>query len=132
MALPSDHRLAGQPEIRLAELLDEPFLALPTSAGALREHWLAVPERSGHPVRVAAEITDSEETYEAVTAGLGVCLLAAGNATIFSRGGVVMRPVSDISPSELVLAWRRDDTDPLLRAFVAACAEVTERTAAGA
>jgi DNA-binding transcriptional LysR family regulator len=62
VALPSDHRLAGQPEIRLAELLDEPFLALPTSAGALREHWLAVPERSGHPVRVAAEITDPEET----------------------------------------------------------------------
>jgi DNA-binding transcriptional LysR family regulator len=131
VAMPSDHPLAAQPEIRLAELLDEPFLALPASAGVLREHWLAVPERAGHPVRIAAEVTDTEETYEAVTSGLGLCLLAAGNATIFSRGGVTMRPVGDIGPSELVLAWRRDAAGSLLRAFVAACEEVIGRTAGG-
>lgn len=123
VALPAGHPLAAQPEVGLAELLDEPFLALPASAGPLREHWLAVPERAGHPVRVAAEISDTEETYEALTAGIGICLLAAGNATILSRGGVVMRPVSGVGPSELVLAWRRDADGPLLRAFVAACAE---------
>jgi DNA-binding transcriptional LysR family regulator len=124
VALPVEHPLAGQPEIALAELLDEPFLALPASAGPLREHWLALPERRGRPVRIAAEVTDSEGTYEAITAGLGVCLLAAGNATIFARGGVVMRPVSGIGPSELVLAWRRDAAGPLLRSFVTACADV--------
>jgi DNA-binding transcriptional LysR family regulator len=124
VALATGHPLAGQPEIRLAELLDEPFLALPASAGVLREFWLAVPDRAGHPVRIGAEITDTEETYEALTAGLGVCLLAAGNAAIFTRGGVVMRPVVDLAPSELVLAWRRDSAGPLLRTLVAACAEV--------
>ena len=124
MALPADHPLAGQPEVALAELLDEPFLALPASAGPLREHWLALPERAGARCGSRPRSPTREETYEALTAGLGVCLLAAGNATIFSRGGVVMRPVSDIGPSELVLAWRRDAAGPLLRAFVAACADV--------
>lgn len=124
VALPAGHPLADGVEVRMADLLDEPFLALPASAGPLRDFWLAVEERDGHPVRIAAEITDTEETYESITSGLGVCLLAAGNASIFERGGVVMRTVVDVGPAELVLAWRRDDANPLLGAFVAACAAV--------
>jgi hypothetical protein len=49
----------------MADLFDEPFLALPESAGAVRDHFLARDARSGHPVRVAATINDTEETYEA-------------------------------------------------------------------
>ena len=50
----------------MADLLDEPFLALPESAGPLRDYWLALDERDGRPARIAAEINDTEETYEAV------------------------------------------------------------------
>jgi DNA-binding transcriptional LysR family regulator len=75
-------------------------------------------------VRVAATINDTEETYEAVAAGIGVCLLAAGNAPIFARGDVVMPTVSDLSPSELVLAWHERHRPPLLEAFVATCQQV--------
>ena len=70
----------------MADLLDEPFLALPESAGPLRDYWLALDERDGRPARIAAEINDTEETYEAVASGIGICLLAAGNAPIFARG----------------------------------------------
>ena len=52
--------------VSIADLLDEPFLALPESAGPLRDYWLALDERDGHPPRIAAEINDTEETYEAV------------------------------------------------------------------
>ena len=82
----------------MADLLDEPFLALPASAGPLRDYWLALDERDGHPVRIAAEINDTEETYEAVASGIGICLLAAGNAPIFARGDVTMLPVADLPP----------------------------------
>ena len=53
---------------------------------------------AGIPVRIAAEINDTEETYEAVASGIGVCLLAAGNAPIFARGDVTMLPVRDLEP----------------------------------
>jgi DNA-binding transcriptional LysR family regulator len=132
VALPNDHRLAGQESVAMDELADEPFLALPESAGASRDHWLALEARGGRPVRIAAEINDTEETYEAVASGIGVCLLAAGNAPIFARGDVTMLPVRDLSPSELVLAWNERHCPPLLETFAALCREVVlEAAAAG-
>ncbi|MEU3845140.1 LysR family transcriptional regulator [Streptomyces sp. NPDC028635] len=124
VALPDTHPLAGRPEIDFAELADEPFLALPPSAGVLRDHWLALPERAGRPPRVGAEIAGTEETYEALVAGLGICLVAAGNAPLITLGGVTTRPVRGLSPSRYVLAWRRADADrPLVRAYARAARE---------
>jgi DNA-binding transcriptional LysR family regulator len=124
VALPNNHRLAARASVSMAELLDEPFLALPASAGPLRDYWLAIDERGGREVRVAAEINDTEETYEAVASGVGICLLAAGNAPIFARGDVTMIPVDDLSPSELVLAWNERHCPPMLETFAALCQEV--------
>ena len=121
VALPNGHALAGHDSVSIADLLDEPFLALPQSAGPLRDYWLALDERNGHPVRIAAEITDTEETYEDVASGIGVCLLAAGNAPIFARGGIAMLPVRDVAHAELVLAWNERHCPPLLETFASAC-----------
>ena len=129
VALPNAHPLARHESVSLADLLDEPFLALPRAAGALRDHFLAVPERDGHPVRVAAEINDTEETYEAVASGIGICLLAAGNAPIFDRGDVTMLPVHDLGPSELVLAWHERRSPPLLETFARLCEKVAREAA---
>jgi len=129
VALPAGHRLAGHAEVAMADLRDEPFLALPAANPVARAFWLASDQRGGHPVTVAAEIRDSEETYEAVATGLGVCLLAEGNIPILDRGGVATVPVRDLPPAELVLAWRRGDHGLLLDGFAALCAEVASRPA---
>ncbi|MER6204285.1 LysR family transcriptional regulator [Streptomyces sp. NPDC001073] len=128
LALADTHPLAGRPHIDFADLLDEPFLALPPSAGRLRDHWLALDERGGRPPRIGAEIASTEETYEALAAGLGVCLVATGNARLITLGGVITRPVHGISPSRYALAWRREDgARPLVRAYAEACRLATGR-----
>jgi hypothetical protein len=66
VAMSSAHRLAGREVVDIAELLDEPFLALPGSAGPLRDYWLAAEARAGTPPRIGAEITSADETYEAL------------------------------------------------------------------
>lgn len=125
VALPETHRLASRPEIDFADLLDEPFLALPAGAGPLRDYWLALEERAGRPPRIGAEIAGTEETYEALVAGLGVCLVATGNAPLITLGGVVTRPVRGLAPSRFALAWRREDARrPLVRAYAEACRRV--------
>jgi DNA-binding transcriptional LysR family regulator len=122
IALPDTHPLAARTAIDFAELVDEPFLALPPSAGPLRDHWLALDARAGRPPRIGAEIAGVEETYEALIAGLGICLVAAGNAPLITHDGVTTRPVTGVGPSRYALAWRREDEHrPLVRAYADAC-----------
>ncbi|MEV4753704.1 LysR substrate-binding domain-containing protein [Micromonospora sp. NPDC049559] len=120
VALPVGHRLAGWSVVPFAELADEPFIALPAAAGALREHWLGTAHRRT-PARVAATAETAEETFEEVASGLGVVLLSAGNADIYRRDDVVARPVSGLPPSELAVVWRTADTRAAVRVFVDAC-----------
>ncbi|GGY90194.1 LysR family transcriptional regulator [Streptomyces poonensis] len=128
VALPDTHPLAARTEIDFTDLLDEPFLALPESTGPLRDHFLALDARGGRPPRIAAEIASTEETYEALVAGLGVCLVATGNVPLLTLGGVTARPVRGLTPSRYALAWRRTDGDrPLVRAYAEACRRVTGR-----
>ncbi|MFD5270100.1 LysR family transcriptional regulator [Streptomyces sp. NPDC058335] len=123
VALPETHPLAAtRTAIDFAELLDEPFLALPESSGPLRDHWLALDSRGGRQPRIGGEIAGTEETYEALVAGLGLCLLAEGNVPLITLGGVTTRPVHGIPPSRYVLAWRREEGDrALVRGYVEAC-----------
>ena len=120
-ASPLGRRVADMAEVDLADLLDEPFLALPESAGPLRDYWLALDERGGRPPVIGAEISSTGETYEALLDGQGIVLLAAGNAPLVALDGIITRPVRGVSPSRLALAWRATDTRPLVRDYVLAC-----------
>jgi DNA-binding transcriptional LysR family regulator len=128
VALPETHPLAGRETVDFADLLDEPFLALPESTGELRDYWLALDARGGRPARVGAEIASTEETYEALVDGRGVCLVATGNAPLLTLGGVVTRPVRGVSPSRLALAWRADDHRELVRDYALAAQQVAQKS----
>ncbi len=129
VALPDTHPLASRPEVDFADLVAEPFLALPPEAGVLRDFWLALDERralGAGPARVGAEISGTEETYEALVAGLGICLVATGNAPLITLGGVTTRPVRGLTPSRYALAWRREDEGrALVRDYAQACRRAT-------
>ncbi|MCW2915845.1 MAG: transcriptional regulator, LysR family [Actinomycetia bacterium] len=120
VALPTGHRLAQRHAVPFAELADEPFIALPPAAGALREFWLANDHRRA-PARIAATAETADEAFEAVASGLGVVLLSAGNAEIYKREDVVCRPVTGLSPSELAVVWRTGDHRKAVRVFTDAC-----------
>jgi DNA-binding transcriptional LysR family regulator len=123
VALPAGHRLARRRAVQMTDLLDEAFVALPPEAGALRDHWLALEDRGGHPVRIGAEARTADEAFEAVATGHGVVLLAQGNVSVYARPGIVCRPVLGVQPSQLAIAWRRDDHRAAVREFVGAAAE---------
>jgi DNA-binding transcriptional LysR family regulator len=128
VALPESHRLAGHESIEFQDLLAEPFLALPTASGDARDYWLANDSREGRPAIIGGEVASAEETHEAVRIGDGVVLLAAGNAPLIARDGVVVRPVRGVTDSELVLAWRRSDNRPLVHGYINACRLATGGT----
>jgi DNA-binding transcriptional LysR family regulator len=129
VALPVGHRLARRRALQMADLLDEPFIALPSEAGPLREYWLALDQRGGHPVRIGAEAATPDETFESVATGHGIVLLAEGNAIVYARPGLVYRPVLDLNPCQLAIAWRRGDRRAAVREFVHAAVEVAAQLA---
>lgn len=126
VAISARHRLADRQTIEFSEIIAEPVAALPASAGAQRDFWLAIDARAGQPPRVAAEVSAADEKLEIVSSGAAVTLLAEGNADIYSREGIVCIPVSGLEPARLAIAWRRGDRRPAVRDFVQACREAAD------
>ena len=121
VAISARHPLASRQSIDFSEIINEPVAALPASAGAQRDFWLAIDARAGRPPRVAAEVSAADEKLEIVSAGAAITLLAEGNANLYSREGIACIPVSGIEPARLAIAWRRGDRRPAVRDFVQAC-----------
>ncbi|MBF6179132.1 MULTISPECIES: LysR family transcriptional regulator [Nocardia] len=115
--LPENHALANRETIDFADLLDEPFIAMPAEAGAAREFWLGADARGGRQARIGAEAATAEERLEAVSLGLGVCLLAENNVPMYRWPGLTARPVNGLPPCELAVAWRADDDRPTILEF---------------
>jgi DNA-binding transcriptional LysR family regulator len=125
VALPENHPLAILETVPFAALVEEPFIALPKSSRHLRDYWLALDHRPrGSPVRICAEAHNADETFELIAAGAGIVLLAAGNALIYDRPGIVCRPVHGLSPSQLAVARRHDDRRIPVRDFIDSCTAI--------
>ncbi|MET7672413.1 LysR family transcriptional regulator [Micromonospora luteifusca] len=122
VALPSSHPLAELAEIPFQRLWDEPFIATPPESGWWREHWLATDERDGHEVRIGAVAHNPDEWLTAIANGYGVSLTAAATARFYQRPGVIYRPVTGVSPSQVGVAWApADDHNEVVGDFVRAC-----------
>ncbi|MER6990693.1 LysR family transcriptional regulator [Saccharopolyspora hirsuta] len=126
VALPSSHPLASRKVIAFDDLRDEPFVAAPEETGWWRDHWLAVEERGGHPVRIGA-VTDQPDAWlSAIANGYGVALAPESSARFYSRPGVTYRPVTGVGPSQVGVAWApADDTNPVVQDFVRCCLDHT-------
>jgi DNA-binding transcriptional LysR family regulator len=126
VAMSARHPLADRQTIDFSEIASEPVTALPATAGAQRDFWLAVDARAGQLPRIAAEVSSTDEKFEIVSSGAAITLLAEGNADIYSREGIVCIPVSGLEPARLAIAWRRGDRRPQVRDFVQACREAAD------
>ncbi|MFB7662400.1 LysR family transcriptional regulator [Kitasatospora sp. NPDC056138] len=102
LVVPSDHRLAGRRRIRLAEVADEPFVAVEEGYG-LRSITDAFCAEAGFSPRIAFEGEEAETLRGLVAAGLGVALLPPG---LVPRPGVVELEVTAPRTRRAIgLAW---------------------------
>ncbi|MGW5679464.1 LysR family transcriptional regulator [Streptomyces sp. NPDC003860] len=124
VALPEGHPLAEQDVIRFRDLWDEPFVAAPEETDWWRDLWLAADEREGRPVRIGAVTDQPDDWLSAIANGYGVALAPASAARFYARPGVVYRPVSGVSPSQVGVAWARD-SGPVVQDFVRCCLDRT-------
>jgi DNA-binding transcriptional LysR family regulator len=99
----------------LLTLLDE------VSLSDLDEEQLVLPHRSGWTPsadQLAWPAMSEKDAIETVAAGTGVAIVPMSVARLHHRKDVVQRPVVDLEPTTVGLAWLVDNDDPLVQEFI--------------
>jgi DNA-binding transcriptional LysR family regulator len=107
LALPREHRLAGQPRVRLADVAADPFIGL-RPASALRQRTDDLCEQAGFRPTVIFEGDDLSNVRGFVAAGLGVAVVPAPRAGSpeSAAGPVVYTEIVDPGAvREIFLIW---------------------------
>jgi DNA-binding transcriptional LysR family regulator len=117
------HLIPLYDEVPVAVVAREHYLSLAedVSLEELAEEQLVLPHRSGWTPRVeqlAWPSMSAKDAVETVAAGTGVVILPMSVARLLHRKDVVHRPVRDLDPTSVGLAWLVDHDDERTQAFV--------------
>ena len=128
LAVPKRHPLAKLKKARLRDLVDAAFVWFPRWAGpAFYDQLMEACYRGGlKSPRIVQEGNNEATILSLVSTGLGVGWVL-GTARWRSPATVAILPVVDLNVTlRLALAWRRDNTSPLLASFIAEVARWPE------
>jgi DNA-binding transcriptional LysR family regulator len=120
LAVPKRHPLARLKKLRLLDLADAAFVWFPRWASpAFYDQMMAACYRGGlKSPRIVQEGLNEATILSLVSTGLGVGWVLA-TARWRCPATVVILPVVDLSVTlRLALAWRRDNSSPLLAGFI--------------
>ena len=117
--LPTWHALAGQAEVTMADLADEPVVTGADAPPELNDFWTVNPRPDGSVPRLGPAVRNNEEMLVHVALGHGVCIAAATIADHYRGPDVVFRPIADLPALPLLLVTlsgpRRADVASFLR-----------------
>ena len=120
LALPKRHPLTRLKKLRLRDLTDAPFIWFPRRASpTFYDRLMHECYRGGlKSPRIIQEGLNEATILSLVSTGLGVGWVL-GSARWRCPQTVAVLPVVDLNmPVSLALAWRRDNTSPLLARFI--------------
>jgi DNA-binding transcriptional LysR family regulator len=120
LAVPKKHPLTKLKRLRLRDLTDAPFVWFPRRATpAFYDRMMHECYRGGlKSPHIVQEGINEATILSLVSAGMGVGWVL-GSARWRSPDTVAILPVVDLKmPLSLDLAWRRDNTSPLLANFI--------------
>ncbi|MDZ7885171.1 MAG: LysR family transcriptional regulator [Mycobacterium sp.] len=116
--LPRDHPLAGRHEVEIAELLDDPIVCAPLTAGPWRDYWMAMDARGNRPPTIGAVAATYEAETTSIARGLGISFTTSSVARFYDRPGIVYVPIVDRPPSHVALAWHPGTLSPQADALI--------------
>jgi DNA-binding transcriptional LysR family regulator len=132
-ALPAGHRLAGRSSVAPADLRDEPFVTvMRRDPPSLYAHTVGICERAGFHPRVVQEANDVQSCVGLVSAGVGVSIVP-DTIRVLAVPGITYSRLRGIKDEiEIVVAWRKDDTNRVIGRFVEVVLESSAARRTGA
>ncbi len=103
--LPRTHRLGKRPQVRMAELADEPFISFRVGA-RLRELLISAGHQADFEPRVTIETNESQRVRRLVSRGLGVAILPRSDAEGPGADVAVATLSEPALRRDITLAWR--------------------------
>ena len=132
--LPADHRFARRAELRRADLAGE---TMPHWTGhsdpAAARHWTGTDGPEARQIDATTEaprgpeINDFNQLLDAVALGDAVAFVPSSTARQSRRPQLAFVPISDLSPSRLVVAWPEASRSPSIAGLVRTAADVAAR-----
>jgi DNA-binding transcriptional LysR family regulator len=114
VAVPAEHWLAEADVVRIEQLRHEDFIMYGATLGSvLNDAVVRGCLASGFYPHCAYEVTETSAALALVAAGLGIAVLPDSIRSA-PREGVLCKEIEDALSVPLALAWRADDTSPLL------------------
>lgn len=119
VALPQNHRLSSRSSIELSDLATEEFIMpLRQVVSGLPEQIHYLCDQAGFVPRVVQEATFMVTILGLVAGEMGISILPFSVQKL-QRVGVVYRPIQEKTTiKQLVAAWRRNDSSPILQKFL--------------
>ena len=124
--LPADHPLAARDALTSAELADDPVARWPHLPMELDDFYQGIASGESVPRSRTAAVAGLAEALRLVELGRAITFLPASVVARFARPGIRAVAVPGLAPSSLAVAWRPASVDPVLAAFVRACAAWAE------
>ena len=127
VALPKGHPAAALKKIDIAMLKDDPFLLFPREiAPMVYDTVVDVCRKAGFEPIIGQLAPHVASIVNLVAAELGVSIVPASMMQVRVTG-IAYRPIAGQSPtSTLALAFRRGETSPVVRNFIARAGQVRE------
>lgn len=119
VALPEGHPLCRSESLAVGDLACEDFVSLPAGPGkSFGGLTLRFCRDAGFEPRAMHDVGDSQAMLGMVGAGVGVAIVPEA-ARHLRTDGVEYRPLNDLEErAEIAIAWRAQDTNPLVGGFV--------------
>lgn len=129
-ALPSGHKLLKKRSVRMSDLAGEEFITLPRSQGpSFHTQVMGFCVRAGFEPSVVREASDGQAVIGLVGAGMGVAIVMESVAKL-NTAGVQYRVIAGLpETAEIVLAWRKDNTNEALKRFIQTTAKAMGNSA---
>lgn len=127
--LPTDHNLADAESVRIAQILDEPFVSAIPVCPAVSDHWVASDRRGGETVRVGCEATNIPDVLRGVGYLGNVVTAFPSLLRFFHVPGVTQVLLSDMPATTMAVARRSDRSNALTDDLLDAARLVSARLA---